>query len=377
MLRDNPLLRLEALGQSIWLDFLSRRMLITGELVSLIQQDGVSGVTSNPAIFEKAFSEGHEYDEAIAQLAAQGVKTGEIYEELVVEDIRMTADLLRPIYERSAGTDGFVSLEVSPHLAHDSAGTILEARRLWERVDRPNLFIKVPGTWEGLPALRQLALEGINVNVTLLFGLPRYRAVLEAYLDGLAERSARGLPLNGVTSVASFLLSRIDLLVDPLLEEIAQQGGSRGQQAGQLIGETAIACAKLARALYREMLISDRFVALSAQGAKPQRLLWASTGTKNPSFSDVKYLEALIGPETVNTAPLETLAAYRDHGRPSLTLDQGQQEARQVLLRLAELGIDLEVVSRQLEDEGVKKFIRPFDSLMQVLGRKRLAALNR
>lgn len=377
MMRDNPLLRLEALGQSIWLDFLSRRMLISGELVSLIQQDGVSGVTSNPAIFEKAFSEGNEYDGAIAELAGEGLKTGEIYEALVVDDIRMTADLLRPIYERTGGADGFVSLEVSPHLAHDSAGTILEARRLWERVDRPNLFIKVPGTWEGLPAIRQLALEGINVNVTLLFSLPRYRAVVEAYLDGLAERSARGLPLAGVASVASFFLSRIDVIVDPLLEEIAQQGGGRAQQAGQLIGETAIACAKLARAQYREMLVSDRFAALSAQGGKPQRLLWASTGTKNPSFSDVKYLEALIGPDTVNTAPLETLSAYRDHGRPSLTLDQGEQEARQVLQRLGELGIDLAVVSQQLEDEGVQKFIRPFDNLMQALERKRQAALAR
>jgi transaldolase len=375
-MKENPLLRLEALGQSIWLDFLSRGMLVSGELVALIQEDGVSGVTSNPAIFEKAIGQSSDYDEAIKGLARRGLSALEIYEELVVEDIRMTADLLRPVYERRAGGDGFVSLEVSPHLAHDSAGTLIEARRLWERVDRPNLFIKVPGTWEGLSAIRQLAREGINVNVTLLFGLPRYRAVAEAYLDGLAERAARGLPLERVASVASFFLSRIDVLVDPQLEAIARQGGGAAQEAASLKGECAIACAKVARELYCEIMGGDRFQALAAHGACPQRLLWASTGTKNPDYSDVKYLEPLIGADTVNTAPLETIAAYRDHGQPALRLEQGAQEARHTLERLARLGIDLEAVTQQLEDEGVEKFARPFDSLLQALEHKRLAALG-
>jgi transaldolase len=375
-MKENPLIKLEAMGQSIWLDFLSRGMLVSGELVSLIQEDGVSGVTSNPTIFEKAIAQSSDYDDAIRKLARSGLPTAEIYEELVVEDIRMTADLLRPVYDRLEGGDGFVSLEVSPHLAHDSAGTLIEARRLWERVDRPNLFIKVPGTWEGLPAIRQLVREGINVNVTLLFGLPRYRAVAEAYLDGLAERAARGLPLERVASVASFFLSRIDVLIDPLLEKIAAEGGDRAPRAAALVGESAIACAKIAREMYREMVGGDRFTTLAARGARPQRLLWASTGTKNPAYSDVKYVEPLIGPDTVNTAPLETIAAYRDHGQPASRLELGTQEAKAVLERLADLGIDLEQVTRQLEDEGVDKFCRPFDSLMQSLERKRLQALG-
>lgn len=375
-MKENPLVRLEALGQSIWLDFLSRGMLVSGELVSLIQEDGVSGVTSNPAIFEKAIGQSSDYDEAITGLARRGLSAPEIYEELVVEDIRMTADLLRPVYDRREGGDGYVSLEVSPHLAHDSAGTLIEARRLWERVDRPNLFIKVPATWEGLSAIRQLVREGINVNVTLLFGIPRYRAVAEAYLDGLAERAARGRALERSASVASFFLSRIDVLVDPLLATLAAKGGRIGEVASSLRGETAIACARVARQVYREILAGDRYLALAARGARPQRLLWASTGTKNPSYSDLKYIEPLIGPDTVNTAPLETLAAYRDHGNPESRLEQGGQEALRVPDRLAELGIDLAAVTQQLEDEGVEKFVRPFDSLMQTLERKRKAALG-
>jgi transaldolase len=376
VMKENPLLRLEALGQSIWLDFLSRDLLVSGELIRLIQEDGVSGVTSNPTIFEKSIAQSSDYDAAVKSLARKGMSVPQIYQELVVDDIRMTADLLRPVYDRTQGGDGFVSLEVSPLLAHDSAGTILEARRLWEQVDRPNLFIKVPGTWEGIPAIRQLIAEGINVNVTLLFGIPRYRAVAEAYLDGLAERAARGLPLERVASVASFFLSRIDVLVDPLLEQLARGEGARARDAASLVGETAIACAKVARELYREILSGDRYLALSARGARPQRLLWASTGTKNPAYSDVKYVEALIGPDTIDTAPLETIAAYRDHGRPEPRLDQGLAEAKLFLERLAGVGIDLAAVTQQLENEGVDKFSRPFDSLMATLERKRAAALG-
>jgi len=374
-MKVNPLLKLADLGQSIWLDFLSREMLVSGELVSLIQQDGVSGVTSNPAIFEKAIAGSICYDRAIVGLARQGMGAAGIYETLVVDDIRLTADLLRPLYDRLGGSDGFVSLEVSPHLAHDSAGTLLEARRIWERVGRPNLLIKVPGSWEGLAAIRQLIREGINVNVTLLFGIPRYRAVAEAYLDGLSERAARGLQLERTASVASFFLSRIDLLVDPLLAKLVEGGGRAGQMAFSLRGKTAIACAKIAYQRYMEMLSGDRYRALAARGARPQRLLWASTGTKDPSCSDVKYLEALIGADTVNTAPLETIAAYRDHGQPLPRLVHGLQEAQQVLDRLFELGIDLGIVAQQLEDEGVEKFTRPFDSLLRNIELKRRAAL--
>jgi transaldolase len=375
-MRENPLHRLEQLGQSVWLDFLSRAMLVSGELVSLIQEDGITGVTSNPSTFEKAIAESSDYDAAISELARQGLSAAEIYETMVVDDIRMTADLLRPVYDRVNGRDGFVSLEVSPLLARDTAGTVAEARRLWGRVDRPNIFIKVPGTKEGLGAIRQLISEGINVNVTLLFGLPRYRAVAEAYLDGLSERAAHGLPLDRVFSVASFFLSRIDVLVDPMLAKLAQGEGRTAQMAASLKGEAATACAKIARKIYREVIAEDRFLALSARGAHPQRVLWASTGTKDPSYSDVKYIEPLIGAETINTMPLETIAAYRDHGRPAARLEQGVQEAQQVLDRLAELGISIDAVTQQLEDEGVEKFSRPFGSLMHHLEEKRVAALG-
>ena len=375
-MRDNPLLTLVGLGQSIWLDFLGRAMLVSGELVALIQEDGVTGVSSNPATFEKAIAGSTDYDAAIAELARQGLSPIRIYDRLVVDDARITADLLRPLYDRLKGREGFISLEVSPHLAHDSAGTVLEARRLWELVDRPNLLIKVPGTLEGLVAIRQLVREGINVNVTLLFGIDRYLAVAEAYLDGLCDRAARGLPLEHVVSVASFLLSRIDLMVDPLLAKLAQREGRTGEMAAALQGETAIACAKAARRLNREMLSGDRYLALAARGARPQRLLWAGTGTRDTSYSDLKYLEALIGADTLHTVPLETLAAYRKHGRPAPRLEQGVQEALRVLERLGELGIDLKGVARQLEDEGVERFARPFDSTMRAIELKRALAVG-
>jgi len=375
-MRENPLLRVVGFGQSIWLDFLSRAMLVSGELVSLIQEDGVTGVSSNPAAFDMAIAASSDYDDAIRELAHQGLSAGEIYQTLVVDDIRITADLLRPLYDRLDGSDGYVSLDVSPHLAHDSVATLQEARRLWELVNRPNLLIKVPATWEGLAAIRQLIREGINVNVTLLFGLPRYRAVAGAYLDGLSERAARGLPMERVTSVASFFLSGIDALVDPLLTRIAQEEGRVGPMAASLRGETAIACAKAARMLYREVLSDDRYMALAARGAHPQRLLWAGTGSEDPGYSDIKYLEALIGPDTVNTAALETLVAYRDHGSPAPRLDQGLQEASVALSRLAELGLDLNAVTQQLEDEGVEKLRRSFDSLICSIELKRAAVLR-
>jgi transaldolase len=373
-MNDNPLLKLESYGQSIWLDFIHRGMLSTGELARLIEEDGVSGVTSNPAIFEKAIDQTGDYEAAIRTLARAGKSAAEIYEELVVEDVRMTADLFRPLFERKNGTDGFISLEVSPRLARDTVGTIQEARRFWKRVDRPNLFIKVPGTSEGLPAIRQLLSEGINVNVTILFGLPRYRAVVEAYLDGMEAADAQGRALENISSVASFFLSRIDVLVDPLLEKLSAEKSPTSEVAGSLRGEVAIASAKIAYQMWKEMMSGERFRRLADHGARPQRVLWASTGTKNPAYSDVKYVEALIGPATVNTVPLETLNAYRDHGNPDLRLELEVDDAGRCLERLSKLGIDLDAVTKQLEDEAVIKFVKPFDSLMKALEEKRIAA---
>lgn len=370
-MKENPLLKLKSLGQSIWMDFISRRMLVSGELGRLIDDDGLAGVTSNPSIFEKAIGESDDYDDAIRSLAHEGYSAGEIYEELAVEDIRRTADLLRPLYDRMEGKDGFASLEVSPRLARDTAGTVLEARRLWSLVDRPNVLIKVPGTREGLTAIRQLISEGINVNVTLLFGIPRYKAVAEAYIAGLEERAASGLPLERISSVASFFLSRIDVLVDPLLEKKLQEGGRTADTASMLVGKVAIASAKAAYQFYKEIHNGERFRKLASGGARPQRVLWASTSTKNPAYSDVKYVEALIGPDTINTVPLETLAAYRDHGNPALRLETDLEEAMRVLKRLSEAGVDLDAVTAQLENEGIEKFVKPFDKLMQTLERKR------
>ncbi len=277
------------------------------------------------------------------------------------------ADEFRSVYDRTAGNDGYVSLEVNPHLAHDTNGTVEEAHRLWKTLARPNVFIKVPATSEGLLAIQELISEGINVNVTLLFGLPRYRHVAEAYLAGLAARAARGKPLQHVASVASFFVSRIDGLIDPLLETVIAQGGKAADLAKKVRGQVAIASAKMAYQIYKEMFWSGRFKELAVQGARVQRLLWASTSTKNPDESDVKYVEALIGPDTINTATLATLDAYRDHGDPKARLEQDVEGARMVSERLTELGISLDHVTRQLEDDGVEKFNKPFDQLLQTL----------
>jgi transaldolase len=320
-MKANPLLKLSTFGQSIWLDYIRRQMIDAGELKRLIDDDGLKGVTSNPAIFQKAIAGSTDYDEAIRSLAQAGASVEAIYQVLTVEDVQRAADLFRPLYERVEGQDGFVSLEVNPHLAHDTQGTVAEARRLWQALARPNVFIKVPATKEGLPAIRQLISEGVNVNVTLLFGLPRYREVAEAYIAGLEDRAAPGQPGPGGV-VASFL-SRIDVLLDPQLEKLAAAGGQKAQTARDLIGQVAIASAKRAYTIYEEIFASARFQKLSGQGARPQRLLWASTSTKNPAYPDVKYVEPLVGAETVNTLPPETLAAYRDHGDPAARLTEG------------------------------------------------------
>jgi len=295
---------------------------------------------------------------------------------LTVEDIQNVADLLRPTYDRTDGKDGFVSLEVSPALSHDTTATIEEARQLWSLVDRPNVMIKVPATREGIPAIQQLISEEININITLLFGLPRYKEVAEAYISGLETLATRGGNLKQVASVASFFLSRIDVLLDPLLEKKMLTGGPQSEIATRLQGQVAIASARVAYQLYKEIFGSERFRKLADGGARPQRLLWASTSTKNPAYEDTKYVEALIGAETINTLPVETLNAYRDHGHPTLSLDQDISRAYHTLNQLSSVGINLDAVTEQLEQEGVEKFVTAFNKLTIALTEKQEAVLE-
>jgi len=369
-MKNNPLKQLEALGQSLWLDYIRRDLITGGGLRRLIDEDGLRGMTSNPAIFEKAIADSHDYDEDIQAMALTGKSVEAIYEALSQRDVQSAADEFRPLYDKTDGQDGYVSLEVNPHLAHDTNGTIKEARRLWAALNRPNVFIKVPGTAEGLPAIQQLISEGISVNVTLLFGLPRYRQVAEAYISGIEARAAQGKPVKHVASVASFFVSRIDALVDPLLEKPGAQGGQEAYLDNKVHGQVAVASAKMAYQIYKGIFGADRFRKLAAQGARVQRLLWASTSAKNPAYSDVKYVEALIGPDTVDTVPLETLNAYRDHGDPKARLEENVHDTRWVLEQLPELDINIDEVTQQLEDEGVEKFNQPFDKLMATLAQR-------
>jgi transaldolase len=369
--RANPLRRLPALGQSVWLDDIRRVWLQDGTLARLIAEDGVAGVTSNPAIFGKAISDAHDYDTAIAQLVRRGLDARAMYEALVIEDIQNAADLLRNVYEASDRRDGYVSLEVSPHLAYDTEATIAEARRLWAAVERPNLMIKVPGTRAGLPAIRRLIASGINVNVTLLFGVERYREAAQAYIEGLEDCVRAGNTPDGVASVASFFLSRIDVAVDKQLDAIERPIARAAAQ--KLRGQAAVACARLAYQSYTELLDDARWRALTQRGARSQRLLWASTGTKDPAYSDVKYVDALIGADTINTMPYETLTAYRDHGEPAARLTEGTEDALALPAQLAQLGIELSGIAGQIEGEGVQKFIAPYDKLLALLERRRLA----
>ncbi len=357
------LMRLEAFGQAIWLDYIRRDILADGTLERMIEQDGVSGLTSNPAIFQKAIGESDLYDDAIRSALTDDpdLTVEGLYEVLAIEDIRMAADLLRGTYDRTEARDGYVSLEVSPHLARDTEATVAEARRLWQRVERSNLMIKVPATEEGLPAIETLLAGGINVNVTLMFSLAHYEAVAQAYLKALRRCAAP----ERLASVASFFVSRVDTRIDSLLGEIATDGARR------LLGTIAIANSKAAYRRYGELFCSSEFRSWRDRGARPQRVLWASTSTKNPAYRDVLYVEELIGPETVNTVPPETLEAFRDHGEAQPTLTRGTDQAVGRLEALAELGIDLEDVTRQLQVDGVEKFAQPFDALLETLRAKR------
>jgi len=372
----NALLAIRDLDQSLWLDFISRQVLTNGELKARIQDDALRGITSNPAIFEKAIGGSADYDDTITEQARQGKSAEEIYVGLAVADVQAACDLFRGLYDsHDNSSDGYVSLEVSPRLAHDTAGTIAEGRQLWQAVSRPNVMIKVPATLAGLPAIRQLISEGININVTLIFGLERYKAVAEAFISGLEDRAAAGQSVKSVDSVASFFLSRIDVLLDPMLEKIAAEGGERGEQAQAAVGEVAIASAKQAYQLYKEIYASPRWEALRAKGADTQRLLWASTGNKNPKYDALKYVESLIGPKTVNTIPVDTMEIFKQKGQPAARLEQGLEQARAVLASLPGLGLDLDKLTQQLEDEGVQKFIEPFGKLLDSVEKKRAAAV--
>lgn len=360
-LYKNPLHSIVELGQSVWLDDFRHSWLQDNTLIRLIDEDKVSGVTSNPTIFEKAIVETHDYDYAIKSLSEKNFNIQEIYETLVVEDIQRVSDLLLQVYEKTGGRDGYVSLEISPHLAYDTEGTIAEAKHLWSRVARPNLMIKVPGTNAGLPAIRHLISEGINVNVTLLFSVNRYREVAQAWMTGLDDRLARGNNIDKIASVASFFLSRIDMLIDSKLDQI------NTPITQKLRGQAAIACARQAYQEYRIINGEARWQRIKAYGANPQRLLWASTSPKEPAYSDVKYVEALIGPHTVNTMPFKIISAYRDHGAPALRLEEELDVARALPDHLTALDIRFDTISEELERQGIKKFIEPFDRLFTSL----------
>jgi transaldolase len=337
----------------------------------MINNDGLCGVTSNPTLFEKAIDETKDYDDSIRQEVSINRNAHEIARSLILYDITAAADQFRTIYECSRGKRGFVSIEVSPHLARDTGGTIREARSLWNSVNRPNIFIKVPATREGLPAIRELIGEGINVNVTLLFGLPRYREVAQAYIEGIGNRIDRGESVENVVSVASFFLSRIDVLVDRMLDKRIKDGGDIGKRAILLKGKIAVASAVCAYHIYKKIFKDGSFTRLAQKGAHPQRLLWASVSTKNPEYSDTMYVDPLIGPDTISTQPLETIEAYRDHGNPVESIEERFPSAQKDLEELSKVGIEIDTVTAQLENEGVDKFSLSFDKLIATLEKKR------
>jgi transaldolase len=357
---------LAQLGQAIWFDYIQRSILSTGELKNLVDQ-GVRGVTSNPSIFEKAIAGSFDYDEDMVSLVDHGKSVVEIYETLAMEDIRHAADILRPLYVETRGLDGYVSLEVSPTLAHDTEGTISDARRLFAALDRPNVFIKVPATPAGIPAISTLIGEGININVTLIFSLAQYEVVMQAYLAGLEILAARGADVGHVASVASLFVSRVDVAVDPKLEPLG---------AKELLGTIAISNAKVCYERFREVFSGERWRKLTALGARVQRPLWASTGTKNPAYPDTLYVDSLIGSDTVNTAPPETIQAFLDHGQVAITIDTELEKAHQNLDQLKALGIDLDAVCDNLLTEGVVKFTKSFESLLRSIADKREQLLS-
>ncbi len=371
---NNPLTQLITHGQSFWFDNIQRGLISSGEFDRMISEDDLRGVTSNPSIFEKAIAGSQDYDAALAELARTqpGASNRDYFYALAVEDIQHAADRLRPVYEASQGVDGYVSLEVSPDLAYDTQASIDEARQLFIRLNRPNVMIKIPATQEGLPAIETLIADGININATLLFSVQRYVEVAQAFIRGLQKRHAKGHRIDNVHSVASFFISRVDTILDQkLAEKAATASGEQQTLIAQLRGQGAILNAKCAYREYQRLFKQgDEFAELAQAGAHPQRLLWASTGTKNPDYSDVLYVETLIGPETVNTMPPATYQAFKDHGRVADTLLQDIDQAEKKLAGFATLGIDIAPLTQQLEDEGVASFAKSFDNLLAALGDK-------
>ncbi len=367
------LLELQSCGQSYWIDDLSRAMIRSGELERRVREEGLRGMTSNPAIFHKAITGGDDYDEQIHELAERRLDVREIYERIVVTDVQNACDILRPVYVESGGADGFVSLEVSPHLAHAPGATMIEVKRLFAAVDRPNVMIKIPGTAAGVPAIEEMLYEGININITLLFSIAQYQAVARAFLSAMERRASEGKPVTGVASVASFFLSRIDVLTDELLGQRILPEGSPDYDPHprELLGQAAIASARMAYRAFKRLFRGSRWKSLVNTGARVQRPLWASTSTKNPDYPDVKYVEPLIGRHTVSTMPEKTIAAFADHGvvRPDAIEDDGEQ-ARRVVKTLKDIGVDLDRVCWQLQNEGIQKFITPYDDLLAALSEK-------
>ena len=356
-----PIQELGRLGQSVWIDQISRGMIASGELEDL-RDAGVTGLTSNPTIFEKAIGSGTDYDEDLLALAGNDRSTEEMFEAVALDDIRAACDLMRPVYENAGAADGFVSFEVSPHLAHETDETISEAKRLWALIDRPNVMIKVPGTFEGIPAFRALVAEGLNVNVTLLFAVERYEQVANAYIDGLIDYDDRGGDVAGIASVASFFISRVDTAADARIQGLIDAGKTELQD---LLGKTAVANARVAYSRYLDIFGDARFGALRAKGAKEQRCLWASTSTKNPAYNDVLYVQDLIAPNTVNTMPAPTIDAWNDHGDARLILEDGIDSARVTMDRLAAAGISIKEITDQLTVDGVKSFADSYDLLLK------------
>lgn len=367
----SPIDDLHALGQSLWYDNIQRKKLLSGELAALVSGGEIRGMTSNPTIFDRAISNSKDYDVELTDLAKAGLETPQIYDQLVTKDICEAADLFGPLYEESRGGDGFVSLEVNPNLAHDTEATIHEARRLWNLVNRPNLMVKIPATREGLSAITQCISAGININVTLIFSLKRYADVIAAFLYGLEYRQRAGESIDGIASVASFFVSRIDTKVDKKLQEIGKRGGVEAKLAEGILGEAAIASAKIAYGQFLEVFEGKTFAEIREHSGRAQRPLWASTSTKNPVYSDVKYVEGLIGPNTVNTVPEHTLEAFKEHGQARLTLTQNLTDAQSALQSLEELGVSMEQVTQELEDEGVKAFADSYNALLATIETRR------
>ena len=366
----NKIQQLAQLGQSIWYDNIQRQMITSGKLKAMIAE-GLLGMTSNPSIFEKAIGGSSDYDAAMQQLVAAGAGVEQIYDALTIEDVGMAADTFRAVFRQTHGVDGYVSIEVSPKLAHDTEGTLADARRLWQTLQQPNVMIKIPATKEGLPAIEEALYDGINVNVTLMFSMDHYVAVAEAYLRALERRVAANRRIDHIASVASFFVSRVDTLLDKKLEEIVRAEGPQAAQAATLMGKAAVANSQLVYEKYGDLFGSERFMKLAAHGARKQRVLWASTSTKNPKYLDVLYVDTLIGPDTVNTVPPETYVAILDHTVVQRTVDADFATARQVVADLAALGFDLNAVGEQLSIEGVDKFIKSFDGLLNVIETKR------